>query len=500
MAAGDGFTIEIPAVLSIAATLNGLTSSGSHAAGALGLAVLDPISFATIGSEVASVNSTLQSQLSTALGQLLQLLGQTNSKVSTAATGYADLDAQIAALLGGGSGAATGATATSDGVYDRLRTARTPAEVRTQWDSLTADQQRQLITDHPQQIGAMNGVPAIARDQANRSVLASLQQQTKHELAEAKSDLGSAWDHGDLFSMVPAQARVDAATKQLSTMQHLQTVLGNGSTQQYLLGVDTNGPGHWIVASGNPDTAQHVVTLVPGMNTPFSADQVDGQAAHSATLLQAAHNAAPNDSTSVITWAGYDSPQGILQAVQTHYAANGAAPLQSFQQGLYASHDGSAFTTMVAAHSYGTVVATDAALAPGGLRTDALAYLDSPGVPAANAASLGIPHVFATATSYDPVVHISDIVGQAGANEYNAEAAQFNGHLIPNPQDMAYHGTDPVSASFGATRFDAGTGTPGLLSFLHMTAHSDVFNPAYPGPANLGQIATGHYSAITAPK
>jgi hypothetical protein len=180
--------------------------------------------------------------------------------------------------------------------------------------------------------------------------------------------------------------------------------------------------------------------------------------------------------------------------LDTSYARNGAPALQSFQQGLYATHDSTPFTTTVAAHSYGTVLATDAATAPGGLRTDALAYLDSPGVPAATAGSLGIQHVFATATTNDAVVNGSDFVGRLGAYEYNGNVGP-GGVPIAHPGEQAFHGTDPLSPSFGATLFDAGTGTPGL--FNGITAHSDVFNPAYPGPGNIGQIATGHYTAIT---
>lgn len=496
MASTDGYTITVPSVLSLASTMTGLTSSGSATAGQLGSAVLDAIVFAEIGSAVGSVNSALQSQLTSALNQLLQGLGQTTNSVSAAATGYADLDQQIAALLGGGADPAAGSsTGVADNGLSTLTGATTPAAVKAAWDQLTPAQQQQLIAEHPNQIGTMNGIPAIARDQANRIVLNGLQTQAQSDLTNAKTDLANGAETGDLSAMLAAQAHVEAAQKQVDTYNHLQSVLDNNSTPQYLLGVNPGaaGPGQWIVAAGNPDTAQHVVTLVPGMATTLSAGSVDTLASHSANLLTAANNAAPGDSTSVITWAGYNSPQG-LQALETSYARDGAPALQSFQQGLYASHDSTPFTTTVAAHSYGTVLATDAALNPGGLRTDALAYLDSPGVPTANASSLGISHVFATATTNDAVVNGSDFIGKLGAWEYNGNLAP-GGTPIADPGAQAYHGTDPLAPSFGATLFDSGTGTPGL--FHGITAHSDVFNPAYPGPANIGRIATGHYSDIT---
>jgi hypothetical protein len=493
MAAEDGFSIDVPTVLGIAAKLSSLTSSGSSAVSELGSAVLSGISFATIGSELASVNSALEQQTSSALQQLMQLFGQTNTSVSTAATGYADLDQQIAAMLGGSSSTtSTTASGVDDGLSS-LTGASSPSAVQQRWNSLSPDQQQRLIANHPNEIGAMNGIPVTARDQANRSVLSTMQQQAQSELEGAKSDLASGAEQGDLSAMLAAQSHVEASQKQVDALQHLQTVVGDGSSQQYLLGVNQNGPGQWIVASGNPDTAQHIVTLVPGMETTLSAGSVDTLASHSGNLLAASANAAPGESTSVVTWAGYNSPQN-LQALDPSYARAGAGGLQSFQQSLYATHDSTPFTTTVAAHSYGTLVATDAAMAPGGLRTDALAYLDSPGVPAPSAASLGIPHVFATATTNDAVVNGSDFIGKIGAYEYNGNVGPGMTPIL-NPQAQAYHGIDPLSPSFGATTFDAGTGTPGL--FNGITAHSDVFNPAYPGPANIGKIVTGHYGAIT---
>jgi hypothetical protein len=492
MAAEDGFSIDVSAVLGIAANVSSLTSSGSSAVSGLGSAVLSGVSFATIGSEVAAVNSALEQQTSSALQQLMRLLGQTNSSVSTAATGYVDLDQQIAAMLGAGSSATSTVASGVDDGFSALSKAGTPSDVRKQWDKLSPDQQRQLIADHPREIGAVNGIPVIARDQANRSVLASLQQQAQNDLNEAKTDAANAVKEPfDLDLGLAAVQRIETDKAHLAALQQLQTTLGTGSTQQYLLGVDENSPGHWIIASGNPDTAQHIVTVVPGMNTSLTAKLIKTQGEHAANLLTASQAAAPNDSTSVVTWVGYNSPQW-QQALSASYAQAGAGNLQSFQQGLYATHDSTPFTTTVAAHSYGTLVATDAATALGGLRTDALAYLDSPGVPATNAASLGIKHVFATATTNDGIVSISDIAGRVGSYEYN-------GNLVPgmppiaNPQDQAFHGVDPVSPSFGATTFDAGTGS----WWNGITAHSDVFNPAYPGPANIGKIVTGHYGAIT---
>lgn len=492
-ASADGFTIDVPTVLGVAGTMTGLTSSGSSTVSALGSAMVAELSFAAIGSPVAGMNQAWQQQTTTALSQLMQLLNQTTSNISTAAHGYAQLDAQIAAELGGGTADTSSASTTTGDPYGALTAAKTPAEVNRQWSALSNAQQQQLIADHPREIGALNGIPVAARDQANRSVLGTLSQQAQQRVSAAESDLHEAAAGGDGFAAGAAYDRLATEQKNAASLQAVQAVLSDKSSPHYLLGIDTNDGGRWIVAAGNPDTAQHVVTLVPGMANSLEAKTVANLGTDSNNILTAARTAAPGESTSVISWVGYHSPQGI-QALDPSYASNGAGGLQNFQQGLYATHDPGSFTSAVAAHSYGTVLTADAAQATGGLRTDAIALLDSPGVPAPNAAALGVGHVFATATSNDGVVNGSDFIGRLGAYEYNAHAAPGS-PLIANPQDQAYHGIDPNSASFGATRFNSGTGHTGLFGII--AAHSDVFSPAYPGLTNLGQIAVGHYAGIT---
>src|SRR5690606_29303411 len=47
-----------------------------------------------------------------------------------------------------------------------------PAEVNRWWKSLTWDQQQYLIHHYPELIGNLDGIPIMARDQANRAHLA----------------------------------------------------------------------------------------------------------------------------------------------------------------------------------------------------------------------------------------------------------------------------------------------------------------------------------------
>ena len=51
----------------------------------------------------------------------------------------------------------------------------------------------------------------------------------------------------------------------------------NGGERGYLLGFDNNKLGHAIVSFGNPDTADNVVTYVPGTGAKLS--NIDGDRA-----------------------------------------------------------------------------------------------------------------------------------------------------------------------------------------------------------------------------
>ena len=82
----------------------------------------------------------------------------------------------------------------------------------------------------------------------------------------------------------------------------------------YLLGLDTNGSGHYILAVGNPDTADNVVTYVPGVNNTMATSNWSVDITNNlkrATDSAVSQSANPNRRTSVIAWMNYDSPQGV---------------------------------------------------------------------------------------------------------------------------------------------------------------------------------------------
>jgi hypothetical protein len=69
--------------------------------------IVPPTSFATIGSAVASANTSMQAQQVTALKNLLNLMTQVNNLVQRSVESYASADQQVAASYGGNTATTT---------------------------------------------------------------------------------------------------------------------------------------------------------------------------------------------------------------------------------------------------------------------------------------------------------------------------------------------------------------------------------------------------------
>ena len=465
MADPGAFSINLPLMTTVTADLESLVCTGNSTLGELGALTLAGEVFGEIGSMVGMANGRLHDNLLSSLTSGLGLFGTLNGALQCCASDYASLDSLVSDSFGslglGGTLPSTPAAGTS------------PADVNKWWTGLSSDQQATLLVTDPAKIGAMDGVPAGVRDTANRAVLTDLRTQTEQQITDLKNTPVSPYDDYPMAEAAQAKQIGDLQTK-LDGMNELQKVLDNGGTdgapQKYLLGIDTNGVGHAIIASGNPDTAANVVTVVPGVGTDLSAERVDSYSTAADSIVTSAHNADPTQSTSAIAWMNYNAPQSVPAALFDAPAHAGGPTLDSFQQGLYATHDPSdPMHTTVIGHSYGTTVVGEATQAPGGLRADDVVLAASPGINVDNAAAMHVPdgtaHVWATRDDNDPIVWAE-----------------------------GFHDTDPVTPAFGAHVFNAGVGPSGLLA-----AHSYYFDPSSPAMANFGQIATGHYDKVTSP-
>src|SRR5439155_15652814 len=114
-------------------------------------------------------------------------------------------------------------------------------------------------------------------------------------------------------------------------------------------------------------------------------------------LSAAARHTAPDRSTAIIAWLGYDAPDTLAQAATAGRAVGAESALHRFQAGLRATHQGTASHNTVIGLSYGSTVVgyTGHAL---GLDADDVVLIGSPGVGVRHAGDLGLSpaHVWAS--------------------------------------------------------------------------------------------------------
>ncbi len=262
------------------------------------------------------------------------------------------------------------------GVEPGLPCVRDPAAVARWWAALPAAAQLAAVGTSPAEIGSLDGVPAWARDRANREVL-------RQAIEDPRRD-------DDLRAVARVVTGVlDAEDAAGRTAQlHLLDLAGD----------------RVVLALGDLDTASAVGVVVPGMNvTP--ADDLGRVVGNARALAAAAARAEPGLAVAAVAWLGYRSPGSVGSVLDLRAAVRGGAALDSALDGLSASRAVSGAPrprTTVVGHSYGTVVLDEAADRPGRLAADAVVLLGSPGMQD-DAASLEVPEVYDGASPADPI-------------------------------------------------------------------------------------------------
>ncbi|MFL6140376.1 MAG: alpha/beta hydrolase [Labedaea sp.] len=335
-----------------------------------------------------------------------------------------------------------------------------PADVKKWWDSLSPMQQESLLFTRAAELGALDGVPALARDRANRFRLA---EENAELLADQQRLLAKHRTHDEDLWLQQINDKlhgIEDIEKRLNTIDP-------SHREAFLLAIDGNGNGRAIIAAGNPDTAANVATYVPGTGADLA--KVGADLERSDRMLAAAAEAG-SPSTSVITWVGYDAPQNIVPEAGYESFADGAKKdLDRFQDGLRATHEGAPSHNTVLGHSYGSTVIGHAARDEG-LNADELVFVGSPGVGVVNASQLNFPpdHVHASVAAHD-MIHLAN-----------------TGNPLFDP-----HGPDPTSGGFGAQVFTSDPGTPGFGGTYSGAAHSEYWEKNNDALKNMGRIIAG---------
>ncbi|MGW1404625.1 alpha/beta hydrolase [Streptomyces sp. NPDC002403] len=392
---------------------------------------------------------------------------------------------------------------------------KSPAERKEWWDHLGQEQREEYMSAFPGVIGNLDGIPALARDEANRENLQLL--------------IGRLGVKDD-----------DASRDMLGGLRGIQEKLEKGGKlPMYLLGIGDEGNGRAIIAYGNPDTADNVSAYVPGLGTKLDAEFADGTVDRALQTARGAQNADPSSRTSSIVWLGYDAPQvtpGDLASGKsvmfTNDAEAGAPAYNAFMAGISATHEGSPPHVTAIGHSYGSLTVGLAAQEKGGIPgADDIILVGSPGTGADTAQDLNVGkgHVYVGAADNDIVTKLPNhaeasgmtsgavgggstgfvlgagMAGPPGALIGGGAGAIVGGIAGYTAQDAQsdpserWFGTDPASEDFGATRFAVKDGETVLEDHGKMSAHSNYFNRAKDqiSADNIANIVVGNSDRIT---
>ncbi|NUK60968.1 alpha/beta hydrolase, partial [Streptomyces lunaelactis] len=293
------------------------------------------------------------------------------------------------------------------------------------WKGLSEEERAGYISMHPASVGALNGLPADVRDEANRVVLAEQRGATQSQLdtwlkkepEHYRPYISPITGREVKGAMVPTEewkewnkqkGRLEGRLDGMDTIQNRFDMTGkDGLPDAYLIGFDAEGKGgdgRVILANGNPDTADHTAIYVPGTGTNLS--DIGGDLDRGTRLWQESHGIAQDSKISTITWFDYDAPRSAKpgekgdifpEAMFDERAAEGGPILRDFLDGNRAAHmeaTGNTGHTTAVGHSYGTTVIGDAAKSggwpDGPLAVDDVLVAGSPGMQADRAADLGI--------------------------------------------------------------------------------------------------------------
>jgi len=360
-----------------------------------------------------------------------------------------------------------------------------PKENASWWKGLSPEEQSAHLALNTASVGALDGLPAATRDEANRMVLAQTRAQVELELARNPEPVRYSPNPNGSY---PAVIQNDSWTKwnekygerhaQLikcrdgmkSIEERFDSTGENGLPPAYLLGFDTEKNGRAILANGNPDTAAHTAVYVPGTTSNLAG--INGDIGRMTDLWRESEAMAGGKEVSTITWLGYDAPQSVVKdAPFRHYADDGAPAFNAFMDGLNVANttDSGGHHTAIG-HSYGTTLIGSAAR-QGELNADDVVFAGSPGVQVGEASQMDVPkgHVWNEEAKGDPVPDL----GRFG---HGGSQWRFGGGVAIIPSDEL----------FGANQMATGTSE----------GHSEYWDPDTDSLRNQAAVVTGQYGKV----
>ncbi|GAB2625847.1 hypothetical protein Aab01nite_84140 [Paractinoplanes abujensis] len=340
-----------------------------------------------------------------------------------------------------------------------------PAEVRRWWAGLPRDQRNWLLATEASGLARLDGLPAADRDIANRLLL-------DDRLAELDRAIARATGR--------ERERLREVRNGLFALDH--RLADDSGPRAYLLRLDVAEEGRAVVALGDPDRADNVLTHVPGMTADLAS--FGGELARAERVAVRAAEVGPAVATSAVMWLDYDAPDFVDEAASARRAEAGAPALRHFQEGLRAAHEGPPGRQVLLGHSYGSLVVGTAAAA-GGLDADSVVFVGSPGVGVDSARDLRVPsgEVWSSTARNDVVQYAAVSPGSLVRDLGTAGAVPGLGALLAfgRPERDLWFGHNPSDEAFGAHVF---TSAPG-------GGHVGYWEPGSPSLETLTAITLG---------
>lgn len=386
-----------------------------------------------------------------------------------------------------------------------------PAAAAAAWRGLDPMTKQALIHTRASEIGTIDGLPVEARDQANRILLPAQRSAVESEIAALRAEGGQeGYLDGGFRVPFPGSdesewmARLATAKARLNALDDIagSTSAGNDAAGQprrtYLMALDVTDRGRVAIAYGNPDTADQVVSLVPGTGSDLGG--VLGDAERLKLMMRAAEQSGAGAVAGVV-WTDWETPPDIPHAALAGYADRAVDDLDNFAEGLRHSHEeDQPFRSVIAAHSYGTVLTAMAASGTHTLDADALILLGSPGTDLNSVRDVRLTgvaaddiaqHVFATSSGADPVADAPYVGGDLSLTD--GMALRVDGgpvRHVGSAVGLGFSG-DPTSPDWGATVFH--TPADHSLAYYSLGDHSAYWLPESPPLQTMGDIIADRY-------
>ena len=402
---------------------------------------------------------TAQKRVNTALTQAQELVDSLSQKLASLEAGSFDNHVHYSATI-------------------KSRPTLPPAGASAQenaswWNSLSEEDKQWMIREHPDVIGNLEGIDYTSRNQANRIMLPRLQKQAKEELDAYIAKVGPHMNGPEFEEFARLSARVKALDQIEETLK--QEVDG---VPRYLMQLDPSGPNILAaVSQNNPDDADHIGVIVPGMTTSVAGSLGDYDN-HAKVMREAAEEAAgPGQKVAMVEFFGYGAPPGLIEASSTTLANEGAPKLAGFLNGIDAAREhgaGDAHIT-VAGHSYGSTTAGIAATLVGDGVIDDLVQFGSPGSGVQDVGEFHVPegHTYVSAAPY-----VNDMVQGVGPDSSFGK----------NPAKM--DGYKHLSGDVGGIKW---TLTPTLVPVPDpFGSHSDYFTKGTQANRDIGSVIGGN--------